>query len=138
MRILAIDWGEKRIGISVSDPSGILVTPLPYIENKGKKVSIEKIKEIIQEYKIEKIVMGIPKDIKGEIGEKGKDYKNIGKEIERLTGISVDFFDERYSTRLAERILRDHPKRKRKRKELKDSLSASIILEGYLSTIKNG
>ncbi len=138
MRVLAIDWGEKRIGISVSDPSGILVTPLPYIENKGKKVSIEKIKEIIQEYKIEKIVMGIPKDIKGEVGKKAKDYKNIGKEIERLTGISVDFFDERYSTRLAERILRDHPKRKRKRKELKDSLSASIILEGYLSTIKNG
>ncbi len=138
MRVLAIDWGEKRIGISVSDPSGILVTPLPYIENRGKKVSIERIKEIIQEYKIEKIVMGIPKDIKGEVGKKAKDYKNIGKEIERLTGISVDFFDERYSTRLAERILRDHPKRKSKRKELKDSISASIILEGYLSTIKNG
>ncbi len=136
MRILAIDWGEKRIGISISDPYGILVTPLPYIENKGKKSSIKKIKEIVLGNGVEKIVIGIPKDINGKIGEKGELYKAIGEEIKRKTGVDVDFFDERYTTRLAERILRDHPKKKTKRKELKDSLSASIILEGYLSTIK--
>jgi len=137
LRILAIDWGEKRIGLSISDPSGILVTPLPYIENRGKASSIEKIREIVKENQVERIVLGIPKDIEGKIGEKGKIYKRIGEEIKRFTGIEVDFFDERYSTRLAERILRSHPKRKTKRKELKDSLSASIILEGYLSRIKN-
>ncbi len=136
MRILGIDWGEKRIGLSISDPYGILVTPLPYIENKGKNVSIRRIKEIVIENNVEKIVIGIPKDINGKIGEKGQIYKDIGDEIKRKTGVDVDFFDERYTTRLAERILRDQPKKKTKRKELKDSLSASIILEGYLSKIK--
>ncbi len=136
MRVLAIDWGEKRVGVSVSDPFGILVTPLPYIENKGKKQVIEKLKEIIKENEIETIVMGIPKDIKGGLGEKGEIYKKIGKEIENKTQVKVEFFDERYSSRLAERILREHPKKKAKRKELRDSLSASIILEGYLQSIK--
>ncbi len=136
MRILAIDWGEKRIGLSISDPSGILVTPLPFIENKGKDVSLEKIKEIIEEYRVERIVMGIPKDINGELGKKAKNYKKIGEKIEKETGIPLDFFDERYTTQLAERILREHPKKKTKRKKLKDSLSASIILEGYLARLK--
>ncbi len=136
MRILAIDWGERRIGLSISDPSGILVTPLPFIENKGKDVSLEKIKEIIKEYRVERIVMGIPKDINGELGKKAKNYKKIGEKIEKETGIPLDFFDERYTTQLAERILREHPKKKTKRKKLKDSLSASIILEGYLARLK--
>ncbi len=136
MRILAIDWGERRIGLSISDPSGILVTPLPFIENKGKDVSLEKIKEIIEEYRVERIVMGIPKDINGELGKKAKNYKKIGEKIEKETGIPLDFFDERYTTQLAERILREHPKKKTKRKKLKDSLSASIILEGYLARLK--
>ncbi len=136
MRILAIDWGERRIGLSISDPSGILVTPLPFIENKGKDISLEKIKEIIEEYRVERIVMGIPKDINGELGKKAKNYKKIGEKIEKETGIPLDFFDERYTTQLAERILREHPKKKTKRKKLKDSLSASIILEGYLARLK--
>ena len=136
MRILAIDWGEKRVGLSVSDPLGILVTPLPYIENKGKKQVIEKLKEIIEENDIDTIVMGIPKNIKGEFGERGEVYKKIGEEIEKKTRVKVEFFDERYTSRLAERILREHPKKKIKRKKLRDSLSASIILEGYLASIK--
>ncbi len=138
MRVLAIDWGERRIGLSISDPSGILVTPLPFIENKGKDASLEKIKKIVEEYHVERIVMGIPKDINGELGKKAKNYKKIGDKIEKETGIPLDFFDERYTTQLAERILREHPKKKTKRKELKDSLSASIILEGYLERLKKG
>jgi len=136
LRILAIDWGEKRIGLSITDPYQIIVTPLPYIENRGKNKSIEKIKEIIKENNVEKIVIGIPKNINGKLGEKGEKYQKIGKEIERKTGIIVEFFDERYSSALAEKILRNHPKKKTKGKELRDSLSASIILEGYISSHK--
>ena len=126
---MAIDWGEKKIGISLSDPSGILVTPFPYIENKNRTQSIKEIEKLIRENDVFEIVFGIPKDMKGEIGEKAKQYKEIGEKIEKDVKIPVKFFDERYTTQLANRILRLHPKKKTKRKELKDSLSASILLE---------
>jgi len=135
-RILALDVGSKRIGVAYSDPFGISATPLPPIEND--KDVFNKIKEIIKQYDIKTVVVGLPLTLKGEEGEQAKlTRKFVQKMKQEIPDIQVKFVDERFTTSLAEKHLRETTK-KSKRKKMIDSVSAVYILKTYLDSLHMG
>ncbi len=129
-RVLALDVGNKRIGVAYSDPLGISANPLPFIQNDEKV--FEKIKNLIDEYNIGKVIIGLPLTLKGEEGEQAKITKSFAEELKKYIGdIPIEFIDERFTTSLAEQHLRETTK-KSKRKKKVDSLAAVYILKTYL------
>lgn len=129
MRILGLDIGDKRIGVAISDELEIISTPLEVISN-DKKVK-EKLQKLINEYKIKKIVVGIPYTLKGEVGIQAKKVINFVEDIVMSTGIEVDCIDERYTTKIPLKLLEKNSKSK-----IIDKFSASIILKDYLDSRK--
>jgi len=129
-RVLALDVGNRRIGVAYSDPLGISANPLPYIENNEKV--FENIKKLVEEYDIGKLVVGLPLTLKGEEGEQARITKAFVEELKKhIPDIPVEFVDERFTTSLAEQHLRETTK-KSKRKKKVDSLAAVFILKTYL------
>ncbi|WP_457643144.1 Holliday junction resolvase RuvX [Persephonella sp.] len=132
-RVLALDVGNKRIGVAYSDPLGISANPLPPVENNEKV--FERIKELIDQYNVGTLVVGLPLTLKGEEGEQAKITKEFVEELKKhIPDINVVFVDERFTTSLAEKHLRETTK-KSKRKEKIDSVSAVYILKTYLDSI---
>lgn len=129
MRILGLDIGDKRIGVAISDELEIISTPLE-IFNNDKKVK-EKLQKLINEYKIKKIVVGIPYTLKGEVGIQAKKVINFVEDIVMSAGIEVDYIDERYTTKIPLKLLEKNSKSK-----IIDKFSASIILKDYLDSRK--
>jgi putative Holliday junction resolvase len=129
MRILGLDIGDKRIGVAVSDELEIISSPLEVIENDDKVA--EKIKEIINKYKIKKVVVGIPYTLKGSAGyQAGKTIEFVDRILKNMN-VEVDYADERYTTKIPMRLFKKYSKKK-----LIDRFSASIILEDYLKRKK--
>ncbi len=132
-RVLALDVGNKRIGVAYSDPFGISANPLPVIQNDEKV--FEKIKELVKEYDIGTIVIGLPLTLKGEEGEQAQKTKEFAEKLKQeIPDIPIKFVDERFTTTLAERQLRETTK-KSKRKQKLDSVSAVYILKTYLDSL---
>ncbi|WP_456465450.1 Holliday junction resolvase RuvX [Persephonella sp.] len=132
-RILALDVGLKRIGVAYSDPLGISANPLPPIEND--KDVFNKIKQIIDKYEIKTVVVGLPLTLKGEEGEQARiTRKFVQRMKQEIPDIEVKFVDERFTTSMAEKQLRETTK-KSKRKKMIDSVSAVYILKTYLDSI---
>lgn len=137
-RVLALDVGNKRIGVAYSDPLGISANPLPYIPNDEKV--FEKIKDLIDEYNIGKVVIGLPLTLKGEEGEQAKITREFAEKLkEHIPDIDIEFVDERFTTSLAEQHLRETTKKSKRKKKL-DSVAAVYILKTYLDQqqFKNG
>ncbi len=137
-RVLALDVGNKRIGVAYSDPLGISANPLPYIKNNEKV--FEKIKDLINEYNIGKVVIGLPLTLKGEEGEQAKITREFAEKLkEHIPDIDIEFVDERFTTSLAEQHLRETTKKSKRKKKL-DSVAAVYILKTYLDQqqFKNG
>lgn len=129
MRILGLDIGDKRIGVAISDELEIISTPLEVISN-DKKVK-EKLQKLINEYKIKKIVVGMPYTLKGEVGIQAKKVINFVEDIVMSAGIEVDYIDERYTTKIPLKLLE-----KKSKSKIIDKFSASIILKDYLDRKK--
>ncbi|MFH1453799.1 MAG: Holliday junction resolvase RuvX [Armatimonadota bacterium] len=133
-RILCLDIGEKRIGLAVSDPLGITAQPIDYILNTGKKNVCERIKELVSEYNIGKIVAGIPYNLKGEKTESTERAEKLLDFLKKnIENVDFDSIDERLSTAQAQNLLIEADVRRNKRKEKIDKLAASLILQNYLS-----
>lgn len=128
MRILGLDVGTKRIGISVSDALGIIATPIPAIARDNK--SAEKIKALCNNYKVKTIVVGLPKHMNGTIGTQAEDCIEFAKNFEEE--FEIVFEDERLTSRQAEHNLAFTGKKYTRNKGLVDTESACIILQQYL------
>ncbi len=129
-RILALDVGNKRIGVAYSDPSGISITPSEIIKNDEKV--FEKLKELIDRLNVGTIVIGLPLTLKGLEGEQAEKTKEFAEELKKhFPDIKVEFVDERFTTSLAEKHLKETTK-KSKRKQKLDSVAATYILQTYL------
>ena len=127
-RILALDIGEKRIGVAVTDPFNIMAQPLPYILNDDQ--TKKEIENLIEEKNIKLILIGLPKD---QMGKEGKSAQKIKTYCNNLKlNIPITYYDERYSTKAANKHLLTLDIKRKKRKELIDSQAAAFILEGYL------
>ena len=129
-RILALDVGNKRIGVAYSDPSGISITPIETIQNDERV--FERIKRLVNKLNIGEIVIGLPLTLRGEEGEQAKITRAFAEELKKfLPEIEIKFVDERFTTSLAEKHLAETTKKSKRKKKL-DSLSATYILQTYL------
>jgi len=137
MRILGIDYGDSRIGVSVSDPFGWTAQGLETINaSKGIQSVLKRLEEIIHEYSVEKIVVGFPVNMNGTVGDRGIKTENFIKVLEGKFNIPVQKWDERLTTVAAQRLLNESNIKRKKKKGLIDTISSSYILQGYLDSIR--
>lgn len=137
MRILGIDYGDARVGVAVSDALGFTAQGIGTIENKGTKKLIVRLREIIDEYKPERIVIGLPKNMDGSEGFRVDATRKFAAALKKSYEGEIVFWDERLSSVGAARFLNDTNTRGKKRREVLDTVAACIILEGYLTSVKN-
>ena len=137
MRILGLDYGSKTVGVAISDPLGITAQGIETIwrkdENKLRK-TCARIEELIKEYEVEEIVLGLPRHMNNDIGERAQMSMEFGKMLERRTGLKVTMWDERLTTVEAERTLIENNVRREDRKQYIDKIAAVFILQGYLDS----
>lgn len=139
MRILGLDFGSKTVGVAVSD--GLLLTAqgVETIERKDEnklRKTCARIEELIAEYEITEIVLGLPKNMNNTEGERVEKTKAFGEMLERRTGLPVHYWDERLTTVAAEQILMESGVRRENRKAVIDKVTAGLILQGYLDCLK--
>ena len=134
LRMLAVDYGSKRIGVAVSDPLGITAQPIPYIRNLKREQVLSDLKKIIEERSVGIVIVGLPRSLDGTLGPKAAQCRKLARQIEEECGVSVSLFDESFTTRDAEEILvRDLNLSRAKRKEVIDSMAACLILKYYMN-----
>ena len=139
MRILGLDFGSKTVGVAVSD--GLLLTAqgVETIERKDEnklRKTCARIEELIAEYEITEIVLGLPKNMNNTEGERVEKTKAFGEMLERRTGLPVHYWPERLTTVAAEQILMESGVRRENRKAVIDNVAAGLILQGYLDCLK--
>lgn len=134
MRIMGLDLGDKTIGVAVSDSLGWTAQALETIKRKDIEADTERIRELIREWGVGKIVVGLPKNMNSTIGPQGEKAIEFAKALEEATGLEVVLWDERLSTVAAERMLIEGQVGRKKRKRVIDKVAASIILQGYLDS----
>ncbi len=137
MRILGIDYGDARVGVAVSDLLGFMAQGVKTIKNKGKKFLMSELEMVIEEYKPEKIVIGLPKNMDGSEGFRVDATHAFADALKTIYSGEIIFWDERLSSMGAARYLNETNTRGKKRKDVLDTVAACIILEGYLNSIKN-
>ena len=138
MRIMGLDYGSKTVGVAMSDPLGITAQAVETIwrkdENKLRK-TCARIEELISEYEVERIVLGLPKHMNNDLGERAQKALAFGEMVKRRTGLEVVMWDERLTTVEAERTLIENNVRRENRKQYIDKSAAVFILQGYLDSI---
>jgi putative Holliday junction resolvase len=135
LRILGLDVGDRRIGVAVSDPMGWTAQGIAtVVRQESRDRSINEIKDIINNYKVEKIVVGLPKNMNNTLGPQGEKVMVYAKALADACNKSVEFYDERMSTMAVERTLIEADMSRKKRKTVIDKLSAVYILQAYLDS----
>jgi putative Holliday junction resolvase len=132
MRILAIDYGTKRLGLSISDEQEILASPLTVRKRSDLTHDISFLIKVASDNKVGKIVIGLPLNMDGSQGEMAKAVQSFASKLRKKCCLPVVFFDERMSTKEAERVLVQADLSRKRRKNLRDSVAAVLILQGYL------
>ena len=135
MRILALDIGEKRIGLAISDELFLFAHPFETIIFRGIKDLIEKLKIIIKNKNISDLVIGIPYTLKGTISKKTEEVFKIKDEITAAISIPVHEVDERLTTKIAEKTLQNLGKKPSKNRDIIDQIAATQILQSYLDNL---
>ncbi len=138
-RVLGIDFGERRIGVAVSDPTGTLASPLPTLKRRaGKRPPMAALEAIAREYEVVALVMGLPLTPAGEESEWTRTVREVGDALARRTSLPIHYLDERYTSVRAERAVRGIglPKKKREEKERVDAAAAVLILQAWLDRQK--
>ncbi len=140
MRIMGLDYGSKTIGVAVSDPMGLTAQGIETItreeENKLRK-SLRRIEELVEQYQVEEIVLGFPKNMNNTIGERAEKSLQLKEILERRLGLPVIMWDERLTTVEADRTLIEAGVRRENRKKYVDMIAAVFILQGYLDAKAN-
>ena len=137
MKILAVDYGDARTGLAISDASELLATPLPQIEEKSMNQAAAAILEAARAQKAEMIVVGLPRNMDGTEGSRAQKTRKMAAILERDGQLPVRFCDERRTTVTAAAQLSEVGTFGKKRKEILDSVSAAVILESFLAWRKH-
>ena len=133
-RLLAIDWGERRIGLAVSDPTGTIASPAGYVQRRaGKRPPIAELVRRAAELEAEGFVVGLPLDLAGDETPRSEEVRRIAAELERRTGLPTRLVDERFTTAAALRAIREMGGSTRGRKGDVDALAATMLLQHALS-----
>jgi putative Holliday junction resolvase len=127
LRILAIDHGDVRIGLALSDESGLIARPLQIVKHVSREADAETIARIAGEKEVKRIVVGLPTDEEGEIGHQARKVKRWAEALREVTSIPIVFWDESFSS-----VEADSATPKRKRREANDDHAAAVMLQNYL------
>ena len=140
MRILGLDYGSKTVGVAVSDPLGFTAQGVEIIRRKSEnkmRQTLARIEELIAQYQVEEIVLGLPKNMNNTLGDRAEKSLELKETLESLTGLPVLMWDERLTTVSANRVLMETGVRRENRKEHVDEIAAVFILQGYLDYLAN-
>ena len=136
MRILGIDYGHRRLGLALSDEGETLASPLPVYQRHDAKQDLAFLAVLVKEKQVKQIVVGLPRNMDGSLGEMAQAVLAFVGTLKEKVNLSVDTFDERLTSAEAERVLIQANLSRKRRRTLKDSLAAVLILQGYLESLK--
>lgn len=138
-RILAIDFGERRIGLALSDPTRTIATPLPTLQRRrGKRPPVQAIADLARTHEVSALVVGLPLTLAGTESEWTREVRAFGEKLAERAAVPVTFVDERMTSVAAERAVRGLglPKRERERKDRIDAAAAVLILQFHLDALR--
>lgn len=140
MRVIGLDYGSKTVGVALSDELMLTAQPLTTIHRDRPtklRQTLAQIEQIIEQYDVDRIVVGWPKKLDNEEGERCEKTKEFGDMLENRTGLEIIYQDERLTTAQADGVLEQGGIRKDKRKQYTDKMAASLILQNYLDTLSH-
>lgn len=135
MRIMGLDFGSKTVGVAISDPTGLIATGLEIVRREREdklRQTLARIESLIEEYKVDKIVLGYPKNMNDTEGERVQKTLAFKEMLERRTALEVVLWDERLTTVEADAVMMEAGIRREDRKKYVDKIAAAFILQGYL------
>ncbi len=132
MTVLALDVGERRIGLALSDETGILARPYGVYKREGGEADIAQLAALSRALGVEKLVVGLPLNMDGSAGEQADKAEALGRAVAQQAELPVELVDERLTTEEAERVLRESRMDGRKRRLVRDALAAVLILQAWL------
>ncbi len=135
MRIMGLDFGSRTVGVAISDPLLITAQGIEIIRRKEEnklRQTLARIEELIVEYEVEEIVLGLPKNMNATEGVRAELTNEFREKLERRTGLPVTMWDERLTTVAADKAMMEAGIRREKRKDYVDMIAATLILQGYL------
>lgn len=138
MSLLGLDFGEKRIGVAQSDELNLMAYAAGFIEHRSEEYVVREIQKLIEEHRIEKIVIGLPRTLKGETGVQAEKVLSFSDCLGKRISCPIMIWDERLTTAQAERALIERDVSRAKRKQKRDAIAAEIMLQSYLDFIKQG
>lgn len=136
MKVMAIDYGDARTGVAVSDALGMLTGHTEVVCSTDAQKTAQKLSELVRQHRPERLVMGYPRNMDGSEGPRAALYKDFAARLTQVTGMPVILWDERRTTIEAHQILSQQNYHGKKRKNTVDAVAASLILEGYLSYLR--
>lgn len=134
MRVVGVDWGERRIGFAVADPTGSISLPLRTVEIQSPKQGVQAVADVCAEVGAELVVVGMPLNMDGTEGPIAGKVRGFMESLKAAIDIPVDLWDERLSSSMVERVLLEADMSRKKRKKVRDKLAAQVILQGYLDS----
>ncbi len=136
VRMLALDVGDRRIGVALSDPTGTIATPLTTITRVAERKDLQKVAELVEEHGAQQVVVGLPRTLRGEVGPQAQRTLRFGDHLAEVVPVPVVFWDERLSTADAQRIVRARGRgRGRVGRGPVDDVAAAVILQSYLDSL---
>ena len=141
MRVMGLDFGSKTVGVAISDPLFVTAQGIEIIRRKEEnklRHTLQRIEELIGEYEVEQIVLGLPKNMNATEGERVEKTKEFADKLARRTGLPVAFMDERLTTVSAQRFLLEGDVSRKKRKKVIDQMAAVQILQSFLDRQNGG
>jgi putative Holliday junction resolvase len=136
MKVLGLDIGEKRIGIAISDELGYTAQGMRVLNRSGWEDDLKMLRELIQETEVTEVVVGLPKNMDGSLGESAEKVLFFAKKMEESISVPVILWDERWTTAEATRLLVEADLSRAKRRKVVDKLAAVLILQGYLDSLE--
>lgn len=137
MRSLGLDVGDKRIGIALSDPDGLMAVPLTIIAAADDKAAVAEIGRLVEQYKVERMVIGLPRSLSGDIGRQADKVTAFAERLGNAIGVGIQLWDERFSTVAVDKLMAGAGTKRRKRKQHRDALAAAFILQGFLDSCRS-
>ncbi|KPJ58950.1 MAG: Holliday junction resolvase [Deltaproteobacteria bacterium DG_8] len=134
MRVLGLDIGSKTIGVAVSDEMSLIAQGITTLRRKGLNQDIKQLLRLIEEHRVEKIIVGLPKNMNGSLGTSAKMVLSFIDELKKFVDLPIITWDERLSTVAAQRVLLEADMSRKKRKRVIDKVAALITLQGYLDS----
>ena len=131
-RSLGLDIGDKRVGVALSDPQGILASPLTIIHRQDEAADFEAVVNIISQHQVGRIIVGLPRSMDGTLGKQAEKVKAFVDRLISHIKVPLEFRDERLSTVSARRLMREAGAKKTRGKAYDDAAAAAVILQGYL------